>query len=240
MPINPQKSRKQAFANYVVELMAGFAPVQAKAMFGGFGVYRDGLMFALIADERLYFKVDDVSQAHFEARGLVPFTYEFKGKVGHLRYYEGPPEVYDEPEHMAEWARLGYECAVRQQMAKAPKPKATSSKAGLKAGKGVKAPAETGAKSAKTARQAMPVLTSLGPKSQEMLRKAGIKSDAQLRKLGSVRAYVKTKAVSPKGSLNLLWALEGALSGRDAKAVAESERASLLMALEDVLRHDAG
>lgn len=218
-----QKSRKQAFANYVVELMAGFAPVQAKPMFGGFGVYRDGLMFALIADERLYFKVDDASQARFEARGLGPFTYEFKGKVGHLRYYEGPPEVYDEPEHMAQWARQGYECALRQQQAKAPK-SAKSSKA---------------AKTAKAGQAAgVSALKGLGAKSQEMLAKAGIKSEAQLRKLGSVRAYAKTKAVCPRASLNLLWALEGALSGRDWKAVAESERASLLMALEDALRHE--
>ncbi|MGC4060609.1 MAG: TfoX/Sxy family protein [Aquabacterium sp.] len=64
----------------------------------------------------------------------------------------------------------------------------------------------------------------MGPKSQEMLAKAGIKTEAQLRKLGSVRAYAKTKAACPKASLNLLWALEGALSGRDWKAVAESER----------------
>ena len=64
--------------------------------------------------------------------------------------------------------------------------------------------------------------------------------EAQLRKLGAVRAYAMTKAVSPKASLNLLWALEGALTGKDWKDVAESERASLLMALDDAMRHMAG
>jgi DNA transformation protein len=227
VPTNPQKSRKQAFANYVVELMAGFAPVQAKPMFGGFGVYRDGLMFALIADERLYFKADDASQPQFEARGLGPFTYDFNGKVGHLRYYEGPAEVYDEPEHMAQWARVGYECALRQQKAKAPKttPRKPARKSAAK-------------KAATAGATAVSALKGLGPKSQEMLAKAGIKTEAQLRKLGAVRAYAKAKAANPKARLNLLWAIEGALSGRDWKAVAESERASLLMALEDALRHE--
>jgi DNA transformation protein len=224
------KSRKQAFANYVVELMAGFAPVQAKPMFGGFGIYWQGLMFALIADERLYFKADDQSQGRFEARGLGPFTYEFKGKVGHLRYYEGPAEVYDEPEHMAQWARLGFECAVRQQKAKSPKSARKAPKARQKALDGDQT----------SATSAVAALKNLGPKSQEMLAKAGIKTEAQLRKLGAVRAYAKTKAVCPKASLNLLWALEGALTGKDWKAVAESERASLLMALEDAMRHMAG
>jgi DNA transformation protein len=204
-------SRKQAFANYVVELMAGFAPVQAKSMFGGHGVYCDGVMFALLVEERLYLKVDEQSLGRFTARGLGPFTYEAKGKRMSVHYYEAPPEAYDEPEHMAVWARLGYECALRKQKAKAPK--------SPKSGK---------------------ALQNLGPKSQEMLAKAGIKTEAQLRKLGAVRAYAKTKAVCPKASLNLLWALEGALTGRDWKAVAESERASLLMALEDAMRHMAG
>ena len=70
----------------------------------------------------------------------------------------------------------------------------------------------------------------------EMLAKAGIKTAQELKRLGAVMAYAKTKAVCPKASLNLLWALEGALSGRPWQQVAETDRASLLMALEDVQR----
>ncbi len=58
----------------------------------------------------------------------------------------------------------------------------------------------------------------------------------ELRRVGAVVAYVRTKAVWPRASLNLLWALEGALSGRPWQQVAETDRASLLMALEDVER----
>ena len=213
-------SRKQAFADHVAGLMAGFAPVQVKPMFGGFGIYRDGLMFAIIVDEMLYIKADDESRGRFEARGLTPFTYETKrGSKSSLNYHQAPPEVYDEPEHMVAWSRLGWECAVRQQAKKATvktaKKKTTAGKTAT-----------------------MADLRNLGDKSQEMLAKAGIKTAAQLKKLGAVRAYARTKAVCPKASLNLLWALEGALSGRDWQDVAESERAGLLMALEDVQRQD--
>ena len=110
-------SRKQAFADQVVEQMDAFALVQAKPMFGGFGIYRDGLMFALIANDQLYFKADDQSEGEFTREGLPPFTYESKGKTARLRYHEAPPEVFDDPQRMAWWARLAYDCAVRQRPA---------------------------------------------------------------------------------------------------------------------------
>ncbi|WP_212758161.1 TfoX/Sxy family DNA transformation protein [Usitatibacter palustris] len=65
-----------------------------------------------------------------------------------------------------------------------------------------------------------------------MLRKAGITSQAQLRKLGAVRAFVKVKASDSRASLNLLWALEGALSNRPWQEVAKRDRLSLLLAVE--------
>jgi DNA transformation protein len=76
-------------------------------------------------------------------------------------------------------------------------------------------------------------LANLGPKSEKMLAAAGITSLAQLRKLGSVAAYSKVKCAGSKTSLNLLWALEGALSGMHWQEVARLHRTSLLLALEE-------
>lgn len=229
MARSPIHANKQAFAQYVVGQMAGFAAVQAKAMFGGFGIYLDGLMFALILDDQLYFKADDHSVALFTDRGLEPFRYETKkGTKSSLSYYQAPPEVYDDADEMANWARLGYDCAVRQQAKPASKRrsnKATRADTDVS----VSPAAESSATSVDT-------LPNLGPKSQEMLAKAGITNVEALRQLGAVVAYVKTKAIWPQASLNLLWALEGALSGRPWQQVAETDRASLLMALEDVQR----
>lgn len=75
-------------------------------------------------------------------------------------------------------------------------------------------------------------LNGLGPKSQEMLARAGITSVEQLRALGAVAAYAKTRASIPGVSLNLLWALEGALTGQPWQKVAREERTSLLLALD--------
>jgi DNA transformation protein len=79
-------------------------------------------------------------------------------------------------------------------------------------------------------------LKSLGPKSQEMLAKAGITSVAQLQKLGSIEAYVLTKEKTPGVSLNLIWGLESALSGEPWQEVARTHRTSLLLALENRLK----
>ena len=78
-------------------------------------------------------------------------------------------------------------------------------------------------------------LPSLGPKSQAMLAGAGITSIARLRQLDSVRAYAMVKETNPNASLNLLWALESALSGEPWQEVARVHRASLLLALETLM-----
>lgn len=76
-------------------------------------------------------------------------------------------------------------------------------------------------------------LKSLGPKSQEMLARAGVTSIAELRNLGSVAAYVIAKRANSNVSLNLLWALESALSGESWQEVARFHRTSLLLALDE-------
>ena len=79
-------------------------------------------------------------------------------------------------------------------------------------------------------------LPNLGPKSQAMLALAGITTFAQLRKVGSVAAYVRAKQVGANVSLNLLWALEGLLTGQPWKTVAREQRTRLLLALDDYQR----
>jgi DNA transformation protein and related proteins len=76
-------------------------------------------------------------------------------------------------------------------------------------------------------------LKSLGPKSQQMLARAGVTTITQLRNLGSVPAYVRAKRANSNVSLNLLWALESALSGEPWQEVARNHRTSLLLALEE-------
>ena len=75
-------------------------------------------------------------------------------------------------------------------------------------------------------------LPNLGPKSSAMLARASIRSLDELREIGAVAAYARVKRVDRTASLNLLWALQGALTGEPWQKVAREQRSSLLLALE--------
>ena len=101
-----------------------------------------------------------------------------------------------------------------------------------------KAPARTSAARraqpmAPTQADALAVLPNLGPVSARRLAEAGITSVATLRRLGAIEAWRRVRAHWPGASLNLLWALEGALTGRGWQEVARTERTRLLLALDD-------
>jgi DNA transformation protein len=79
-------------------------------------------------------------------------------------------------------------------------------------------------------------VANLGPKSAQVLASAGITTFEKLRELGSVRAYAAAKRAGANVSLNLLWALEAALTGSTWRDVARFHRTSLLLALDDFER----
>ena len=111
--------RDSEFVSYVVESLQPLGPVVARRMFGGHGIYLDGVMFALIASDQLYLKVDGGNRAAYEAAGLQPFTYSGKGKPIEMSYREAPGEGFDDPEVLCAWAREALAAARR---AHRPKP----------------------------------------------------------------------------------------------------------------------
>jgi DNA transformation protein and related proteins len=90
-----------------------------KRMFGGHGVYRDGLMFALEADGQVYLKTDEELRPEFTDRGLEPFTYEAAGgRKTVMSYHEAPLESLEQPMEMALWAKKAWLAAQRAKKAK--------------------------------------------------------------------------------------------------------------------------
>ncbi|QIG50776.1 TfoX/Sxy family protein [Nordella sp. HKS 07] len=102
------------FLAFIKEQLADFGPVSVRRMFGGAGIFRDGLMFALVADEMLYLKADAISQGDFEALALPPFSYDSKGgKRTVMAYWRAPEACLDDRDEMTEWAGKAYGAALR-------------------------------------------------------------------------------------------------------------------------------
>ncbi len=109
------------FATYTVELLGAAGRVTARRMFGGYGLYCDGVMFALIAEDVLYLKADDVNRPELERVGSAAFTYEARGRRTIIAYWRAPDEAMESRELMGPWARSALAAALR---AKAARPKA--------------------------------------------------------------------------------------------------------------------
>ena len=107
MAVSPQ------YRDYVVEQLSCVGRVAARSMFGGVGLYLDGVFFALIAHDVLYLKVDESNRPAYEAAGMAPFK-PYPNKRTTMPYYELPAEVLDDPDQLREWARTAWDAANRR------------------------------------------------------------------------------------------------------------------------------
>lgn len=106
------KARNE-FVDHVLELCAPLGRVNARGMFGGHGIFLDGLMFAIVVNDTLYLKTDGQNVAEFKELDLEPFTYSRKSKTASLNYYRAPEDTLDAPHLMLPWARSAFSAALR-------------------------------------------------------------------------------------------------------------------------------
>jgi DNA transformation protein len=104
----------------IEEIFAPFGSVQVRAMFGGYGVSREGASFAIVADGEVFLKADDASRAQFAAAGSTPFVYQAKGKPVTMSYWRIPEIALDDPDEMRRWCGLAHDAA-RRAVARLPR-----------------------------------------------------------------------------------------------------------------------
>ncbi|MGA8650978.1 MAG: TfoX/Sxy family protein [Xanthobacteraceae bacterium] len=107
---------------FIRELFAPFGAVTLRRMFGGAGIWSDGVMFALVFDGAIFLKVDEASIPDFEREGSRPFVYtraKSPGRVGRasLSYWRLPERLYDDADELAVWAGRALAIAQRQKAA---------------------------------------------------------------------------------------------------------------------------
>jgi DNA transformation protein len=90
-------ARNSAFLAQVVELLGAWGRVTTRPMFSGWALYRDGVVFALVLGDALYFKVDAANRAAFESAGSAPFRYQRADRAAVVTsYWEAPADVFDD------------------------------------------------------------------------------------------------------------------------------------------------
>lgn len=118
-----------------LELLEPLGPVQARAMFGGWGLFLGGTMFGLMLQRRLYLKTDDTTRAAFEAAGGEPFAYEAgkRGRTIITSYWTPPSDASDDTHALLPWARRALEAAQRTALKKKPSVKKSVKKSARRA-----------------------------------------------------------------------------------------------------------
>jgi len=197
---------------FVLGQLAKFRGVVSRPMFGGHGLYQDGVFFGLIDRSGvLYFHTDKVSRERFLDAGSEPFEMGGTGKKP-ARYWEVPEEVLENPVEVAKWAKVA--CATALEFKKPKK---------LKRKK--KATAKKGAERISSMRN-------LGPVTERWCNKVGVMNRGDLEETGSLATYVAVIKAGWSPNLNLLWALEGALLDLDILKLPPPVKDSLLQRLE--------
>jgi DNA transformation protein len=113
-----QAPPNQDFVEHVCELLAPLGSPGARRMFGGYGIYVDGTMIAIVFGGALYLKVDDESRAAFEAQGSRPFVYRDATQEISMSYWSAPDAALDSADGMRPWARHALAAALRKPAAK--------------------------------------------------------------------------------------------------------------------------
>lgn len=104
---------QREYVAHIVDLLQFIGLVESKSMFGGFGMFLEGLMFGLVAGNELYLKVDTQNLQDYEDLGLQAFSFEKNGRQFKMSYYQAPEEAMEDAELLSDWASNAYGAAMR-------------------------------------------------------------------------------------------------------------------------------
>jgi DNA transformation protein len=103
---------KEAYLDFIVDLLSPLGEITSRSMMGGYILYCDGVVFALLSKSALFLKVDDATRPRFQALGLEAFQ-PFPDSPGTMQYYPPPAEFFEDSDAMAEWGRAAVEVGKR-------------------------------------------------------------------------------------------------------------------------------
>jgi TfoX/Sxy family transcriptional regulator of competence genes len=201
--------------DYLIEQAMLGPRLTTRRMFGEYALYVDTKVVAFVCDNQVFLKPNDPARPHMVVIDEQP-------------PYPGAKMYWRLGEEIDDRDRFRRLLDATAKFLPLPKPKGTKPTAPASKASPAKSPRANASTTLEEARN-------LGPKSLVMLSNAGVKTMAKLRALGAVTAYVKVKRKNASASLNLLWALEGALTDTSWQTVTSESRERLLLELDSVM-----
>jgi DNA transformation protein len=119
-PVHHAGMTDRGFIEHLRELFTPHASFEARRMFGGWGVYLDGIMCGLVAEGQLYLKTDAQTRAEFEAAGCGPFVYTAQARPITMSYWSAPEDALESADAMRPWAQLAHAAARRVPVKRKP------------------------------------------------------------------------------------------------------------------------
>lgn len=187
-----------------LKLFEKFGKVKSRSMFGGFGVFVDEAMFALVVNDALHIRSCSSIDQQFTTAGYQPYVYKKRGFPVVTKYFALPDTMWDNTDEILKIAEIALDAARNEKVSIAEeKPSRLKDLPNLRLG------------------------------TERMLKKAGIASVSELRGMGSVKAFKAIQA-SQESTVNieLLWALEGALNGTHWSVISQDRRKELMAYLD--------
>ena len=173
--------------------------IKSRSMFGGFGIFADDTMFALVVNDKLHIRADDKLANQFQTEGLSPYVYKKRGFPVVTKYFALTDDIASCEERALSLAYRSLEVAKKEKTSQA-----------------------------KARPTRLKDLPNLRLATERMLKKAGIDSVENLEQAGSVKAFKAIQAThSAEVSIELLWALEGAIKGKHWSVIPPTRRAEL-------------
>ncbi len=183
-----------------MKLFATLGKVKSRSMFGGFGIFVDETMFALVVNDHLHIRGDKTSEQRFKQLGFTPYVYKKRGFPVVTKYFALPEEYWQNTDKILEEATEALTIAKQDKEQQAQ---------------------------AKPTR--LKDLPNLRLATERMLKKAGIESVDELESQGSLNAFKAIRETQDTNvNVELLWALEGAINGTHWSVVPQSRRDELL------------
>ncbi|MDH3442905.1 MAG: TfoX/Sxy family protein [Deltaproteobacteria bacterium] len=103
--------KDETFKDFVLDQLQGLDDVEARRMFGGFGLYQDETFFGIVHKGRLYFKIDETTVGEYQKRKMKPFRPNPKQTL--KSYYQVPADVIEDVDQLSAWARAAVRCQPR-------------------------------------------------------------------------------------------------------------------------------